>query len=153
MTDGRIAIAPMTVEDLPDVLAIERASFATPWTEANLRHEIRANPFAWNLVLRLDDRIAAFACAYVVADELMINDLAVHVDERRRGLARAVLQHLLSGARARGCRRATLEVRPSNGPARALYERFGFALIGRRPGYYSDTGEDALVLEATLASP
>ncbi len=153
MTDGRIAIAPMTVEDLPDVLAIERASFATPWTEANFRHEIRANPFAWNLVLRLDDRIAAFACAYVVADELMINDLAVHVDERRRGLARAVLQHLLSGARARGCRRATLEVRPSNGPARALYERFGFALIGRRPGYYSDTGEDALVLEATLASP
>ena len=150
MTERQVAIEPMTVEDLPRVLAIERTSFTSPWTEANFRHEIEDNPLAWNLVARADGRIVAFACAYVVADELMINDLAVDGSLRREGLGRALLRHLLEGARVRGCRRATLEVRPSNAPARALYDAFGFALVGRRAGYYADTGEDALLLACAL---
>jgi len=150
LTERQVAIEPMTVEDLPRVLAIERTSFTSPWTEANFRHEIEDNPLAWNLVARADGRIVAFACAYVVADELMINDLAVDGSLRREGLGRALLRHLLEGARVRGCRRATLEVRPSNAPARALYDAFGFALVGRRAGYYADTGEDALLLACAL---
>lgn len=62
------------------------------------------------------------------------------------------MRHLTDGARVRGCRRATLEVRLGNGPARALYEGFGFRVVGRRPGYYADTGEDALLLTCALSS-
>ena len=152
MTGGPVAIEPMTVADLPFVLAIERESFTTPWTEANFRHEIEGNPLAWNLVVRADGKVVAFACAYLVADELMINDLAVDSSQRRLGVASALLRHLTDGARVRGCRRATLEVRLGNGPARALYEGFGFRVVGRRPGYYVDTGEDALLLTCALSS-
>jgi ribosomal-protein-alanine N-acetyltransferase len=58
----------------------------------------------------------------------------------------------MDGARIRGCRLATLEVRPSNAPARALYEAFGFEVVGRRRGYYADTGEDAILLARDLAA-
>jgi ribosomal-protein-alanine N-acetyltransferase len=145
-----VAIEPMTVADLPRVLAIERMSFTSPWSEANLRHEIEDNPLAWNLVARADGRVLAFACAYIVADELMINDLAVDFSLRREGLGSALLRHLIDGARIRGCRRATLEVRPTNAAARALYEAFGFDVVGCRHGYYADTGEDALLLACAL---
>jgi len=152
MTDGPVAIEPMTVADLPLVLAIERLSFTSPWTEANFRHEIEGNPLAWNLVVRAEGKVVAFACTYIVADELMINDLAVDSSQRRLGVARAMLRHLSDGARVRGCRRATLEVRLGNVSARALYEGFGFRVVGRRPGYYADTGEDALLLTCALSS-
>ena len=152
MTPDPVAIEPMSVADLPRVLAIERMSFSSPWTESNFRHEIEDNPLALNLVARLDGTVAAFACAYVVADELMINDLAVDSSRRRQGLAKALLGRLLADGRARGCARATLEVRPANGPARALYEASGFAVVGRRPGYYADTGEDALLLTCALTT-
>jgi [ribosomal protein S18]-alanine N-acetyltransferase len=145
-----ITIEPMTVGDLPEVLVLERASFPTPWTEANFRHEIEDNPLAWNLVAKIGGGVAGFACAYVVADEVMINDLAVDERKRRRGVGSAMLRRLLDGARSRGCRRATLEVRLGNGPARALYESFGFTISGLRRGYYADTGEDALLLSFDL---
>jgi ribosomal-protein-alanine N-acetyltransferase len=150
--DEPVVIEPMTVADLPRVMAVERASFTSPWSEANFRHEIEDNPLAWNLVARAGGTVVAFACTYVVSDELMINDLAVVESHRRRGLGRALLRHLFDGARVRGCRRATLEVRPGNGPALALYETFGFRVVGNRRGYYADTGEDALLLTCALNS-
>lgn len=153
MTRREVAIEPMTVTDLPGVLAIERQSFTTPWTEENFRQEIDGNPLSWNLVVRAEGEVLAFACAYVVAEELMINDLAVDVSHRRLGIAREVLRHMVEGARLRGCRRVTLEVRVGNLPARALYEGLGFQIVGRRPGYYADTGEDALLLTLSLTSP
>ena len=150
MSDDSVSIEPMTAADLPALLVIERASFPTPWTEANFRHEIEDNPLAWNLVAKIGGKVAGFACAYVVADELMINDLAVDVSSRRRGLGSALLRRLLDGASTRGCRRATLEVRPSNAAARELYAKLGFTARGRRRGYYADTGEDALLLSFAL---
>ena len=152
MRDNSDDIEPMTVADLPRVLAIERMSFTSPWTEANFRHEIEENPLALNLVARAEGRVVAFACAHIVADELMINDLAVDSSVRRLGHASVLLRRLIESARIRGCRRATLEVRPSNAPARALYEAFGFDVVGRRRGYYADTGEDALLLASALSS-
>jgi ribosomal-protein-alanine N-acetyltransferase len=150
MSGDPFVVEPMTVADLPDLLAIERASFTTPWTEANFRHEIEDNPLAWNLVAREAGTLRGFACAYVVADELMINDLAVQHDARRRGVGSQLLRQLLEGAQRRGCRRASLEVRPSNAAARELYEAFGFTAVGIRRGYYADTGEDALLLSCDL---
>jgi ribosomal-protein-alanine N-acetyltransferase len=150
LTARTLAVEPMTADDLPAVLRIERASFPIPWTEANFKHELEDNPFAWNLVAKVDGLVVGFACAYVVAGELMINDLAVDASLRRTGVGRALLATLVEGARRRACRRATLEVRPSNAPARALYGAFGFTQVGRREGYYADTGEDALLLACPL---
>jgi ribosomal-protein-alanine N-acetyltransferase len=152
LRDNPVAIEPMTVADLPRVLAIERMSFTSPWSEANFRYEIEDNTLAWNLVGRAEGVAVAFACAHIVADELMINDLAVDSSVRRQGLGSMLLRHLIDGARVRGCRRATLEVRPSNAPARALYEAFGFEVVGRRRGYYADSGEDAMLLACALSS-
>ena len=151
MRGSPVAIESMTLADLPGVLAIERISFTSQWTEANFRYEIEENPMAWNVVARAGGGVAAFACAHVVADELMIDDLAVDAAARRRGIGSGLLRHLLEGARIRGCRRATLEVRPSNAPARALYAAFKFEVVGRRRGYYSDTGEDAILLACALS--
>ena len=150
MSGRPLVIEPMTANDLPAELRIERSAFPTPWTEANFRHELADNPLAWNLVARSGGAVLAFACAYVVAGELMINDLAVDAAARRSGIGRELLRHLIDGARLRGCRRATLEVRPSNVAARALYASFAFSIVGRRPGYYADTGEDGLLLARDL---
>ena len=150
MSAEPLVLSSMTVAELPEVLKIERASFETPWTEENFRHEIERNPRAWNVTARRGGSIVGFACAYVVAGELMINDVAVAPDERRRGIGRALVAHLLEGARARRCRRATLEVRPSNHGARRLYEQLGFEAVGRRRGYYADTGEDAVLMALAL---
>ena len=146
----RTRVTAMTLDDLPAVLAIERASFASPWTEENFRHEIESNAHAWNVVARDDEGVAGFASAHVVAGDLMINDVAVDPSRRRRGIGRAIVRHLIEGAAARGCRRAFLEVRPTNAAALALYAELGFERIGRRPRYYSDTGEDALVMARAL---
>lgn len=147
-------IEDMTLDDLPQVLAIERRSFATPWTEETFRHEITSNPVAVNRVLREEGGpILAYASAYLVASELQINDVAVLPEARRRGLARKLLADLLELARARGATLATLEVRPSNGAARALYAGLGFVEVGRRAGYYAESGEDAVLLSCGLGGP
>jgi ribosomal-protein-alanine N-acetyltransferase len=82
----------------------------------------------------------------VVAEEMHILNLAVHPQHRRRGLARRLLTTAMTQARGLGAQVAWLEVRPSNHPALKLYELFGFKELGRRPRYYDDTQEDALLL-------
>jgi [ribosomal protein S18]-alanine N-acetyltransferase len=76
--------------------------------------------------------------------------VAVHPARRRQGIARALLGGVIQDGRARKLRLVVLEVRPSNRDALTLYESFGFRVVGRRRGYYYDTGEDALIMETTL---
>jgi ribosomal-protein-alanine N-acetyltransferase len=83
---------------------------------------------------------------WLIFDELHINNLAVLPEWRRRGVASALLRHVLAEGAAGGATRATLEVRASNVPAIALYEGFGFVTRGRRPRYYTNPAEDALIL-------
>jgi ribosomal-protein-alanine N-acetyltransferase len=150
LTDAVLRFQPMTAADLESVLAIERLSFSSPWTEENFRQEIEGNTLAWNVVARQGEALAGYACTYLVAGELMINNVAVDPSRRRAGIGRGLVGYVLEGARIRGCRRATLEVRPSNAAARHLYEALGFSIVGRRRGYYADTGEDALLMSREL---
>ena len=140
----------MTEADLDEVLVIERDSFPTAWTRDNFGFEIRSNPFARNVVVRREGRIVAYACVWVVGDEMKINNIAVHPAWRRRGLGSELLRHLLARGRVEGCGEAELEVRPSNLAALRLYERHGFREVRRRKGYYQDTREDAVVMTARL---
>ena len=140
----------MAVSDLDQVLEIERASFPTPWTRAAFCYEIEQNKVARCTVLRGRRGIVGYLCLWEIGHEIHITNLAVHPERRRRGVARQLLGAALIEGVARGVTLAFLEVRPSNTRALALYESLGFQVIGRRNGYYFDTGEDALVMEARL---
>lgn len=149
------SIEPMTVQDLDQVLPIERASFPTPWSRAAFLYELQKNRVARCWVARGEAAVTpvlvGYLCVWEIGPELHITNLAVHPDWRRQGIARLLLGRTLEDARQHRLRLAVLEVRPTNLEALKLYERLGFRVIGRRKGYYFDTGEDALVMEANLA--
>jgi [ribosomal protein S18]-alanine N-acetyltransferase len=143
-------VEPMHPEDLDEVLAIERASFSMPWSRGAFLYEIQQNRVARCRVMRQGGTIVGYLCVWEIADEIHVTNVAVHPTRRRQGIARALLGGLLAEADAREMRLVVLEVRPSNREAITLYESFGFRVTGRRRGYYYDTGEDALVMEARL---
>jgi ribosomal-protein-alanine N-acetyltransferase len=145
-----ISIAAMALDDLDEVLDIERVSFQTPWSRSAFRYELTQNRVARSVVLRVGGELAGYVCLWEIGHEIHITNLAVHPRFRRRGVARALLGQTMEDARRSGVELLFLEVRPTNGEALALYESFGFSVIGRRKGYYFDTGEDALVMEARL---
>lgn len=144
------SVDPMRPEDLDEVLAIERASFSMPWSRGAFLYEMQQNRVARCWVMHEDGRVSGYLCLWEIADELHVTNIAVHPTCRRQGIGRALLGGVLDDARRRKLRLVVLEVRPSNTEARSLYETFGFRVIGRRHGYYYDTGEDALVMEADL---
>jgi [ribosomal protein S18]-alanine N-acetyltransferase len=149
-----LRITPMSFDDLPSVHAIERASFAVPWPTDAYRSELSTNRLASYVVARAADAIVGFAGLWVMVDEAHVTTFAVDPRWRRRGVGEHLLLALLDVAVARRAREATLEVRLSNTPARRLYEKYGFKPVGIRPRYYSDNGEDALIMTTdALASP
>jgi len=142
----------MRPEDLDEVLVIERASFSMPWSRGAFLYEMQQNRVARCWVMREGGRVVAYLCLWEITDELHVTNVAVHPAARRRGIARTLLRGVLDDSRGRGFRTVALEVRPSNEHALALYDSLGFRIVGRRRGYYYDTGEDALVMEAGLTA-
>jgi len=136
----------MTVDDLRAVHAIERSSFSVPWPADAYRNELLTNRLASYVVARAGDEIVGFGGLWVMVDEAHITTFAVDPRWRRRGVGEWMLLGLLDRAVERRAREATLEVRLSNMPARRLYEKYGFRPVGIRPRYYSDNGEDALIM-------
>ena len=134
-------------EQIDDVLAVEEASFSHPWTREMYLSELENRGVSFCFFAREESgRVVGFCSFWRVLDELHINNLAVLPDVRREGIASALLARVLQEGASLGARRATLEVRRSNEPARLLYERFGFSIAGVRRAYYSDPIEDALIL-------
>jgi len=144
-------LEPMLEADLDAVVELERGIFRHPWNRRAFERELGGHPLSRSWVVRDPQAgVVAYACAWHVAGELLINNIAVAATHRRRGLGRALLARLLDDARRAGLERAVLEVRVTNAPALALYAAHGFRSIGRRRRYYSD-GEDAWVLAASLS--
>ena len=154
----------MTIEplaspsDLDAVLAIEEASFTSPWTREMYLAEFENVGVSYCYLARDESRqVLGFCSFWRVLDELHINNLAVAPVHRRRGIGATLLGVVLAEGARLGARRATLEVRRSNDVARYLYERLGFAAAGVRRAYYTNPIEDALVLWredlANLATP
>jgi ribosomal-protein-alanine N-acetyltransferase len=141
-----VMVAPMRVEDVPEVHAIERASFTTPWPDHAYRSELETNRLAHYLVVRVGDRLVGYAGMWLMVDEAHITTFAIDPAWRRRRLGERLLIALLDLAIERRAGEATLEVRLSNLAARRLYEKFGFRPVGIRPRYYSDDNEDALIM-------
>jgi len=141
-----IVVDRMTVDDLIAVHVIERESFSTPWPAQAYREEIEHNRLAHYIVARSGNSIVGFAGIWLLVDEAHITTFATRSAWRRQGIGERLLAALLDLALARGAKEATLEVRPSNIPAKRLYEKFGFKVVGVRPRYYSDNNEDALIM-------
>jgi ribosomal-protein-alanine N-acetyltransferase len=141
-----VRVDRMGVDDIPAVHAIESASFPTPWPPYAFRQEIEANGMAHYLVVRAGGRIVAYGGTWLMVDEAHITTFAVLPLYRRRGIGGRLLSELMELAVDLGAAVATLEVRLSNDAARKLYGDFGFRPVGVRPRYYSDDGEDALIM-------
>jgi ribosomal-protein-alanine N-acetyltransferase len=141
------ALVPLAVEHLDQVCAIEQLCFGTPWTRPLFEEELKKPGLCyWRALLDEDGSVLAYGGFWKAVDEAHFTNIAVHPRAQRRGLGRRLLRALLDLARAEGCLSATLEVRPSNTAARALYEGEGFTAAAIRPRYYTDDGEDALIL-------
>jgi ribosomal-protein-alanine N-acetyltransferase len=141
-----LVVEPMRMGDVASVLEIERLSFSSPWPAFAFEQELTANRLAHYVVARSDNRVVGFAGIWLMVDEAHVTTFGVHPGHRRRGVGRSLLLRLAEIAMELGSTRMTLEVRVSNAAAQALYQSFGFRVAGRRVAYYSDDGEDALVM-------
>ena len=142
----RLTLQPMSVDDIPAVHAIESASFPTPWPPYAFRQELETNRMAHYLVARAGERVIAYAGIWLMVDEAHVTTFAVLPAYRRRGVGGLLLSGLMALSADTGATVLTLEVRLGNVAARQLYQRFGFRPVGVRPRYYSDNGEDALIM-------
>jgi ribosomal-protein-alanine N-acetyltransferase len=143
-------IRSMTLGDLPEVLRIDRASFPLPWSERSYRFELTENQASHMLVAvsreGRETRLVGYAGFWIFVDEAHISTLAVDPVYRRMGFGAELLRSVLDEAARVGADMATLEVRVSNQAAVNLYHKFGFQIVGKRPRYYHDNGEDALLM-------
>jgi ribosomal-protein-alanine N-acetyltransferase len=144
-------LRPAVESDLNQIVLIERASFADPWTEESFQRLLGGHPAIFQVIgYPPDFRVAGYVIAFSVGEEAELLNVAVEQDFRGRGLAGQMLDAVLFELAGRGVRTAFLEVRESNAAARALYGSRGFTEIGRRRNYYRRPVEDALVMRRIL---
>ncbi|MDT8900027.1 ribosomal protein S18-alanine N-acetyltransferase [Anaeroselena agilis] len=139
-------IRAMQLPDLEAVLAVEQSSFLTPWSREAFVAEIEDNDLACYLVAEAEGQVVGYAGMWIILDEAHVTNVALLPAFRGRGLGTRLMDTLRQVAKALGAARMTLEVRPSNHEARRLYGKLGFAERGVRPGYYTDTKEDAIIM-------
>lgn len=147
MGGPEVAIFPMTPSDLDQVLEVERLSFLTPWTREAFLSELMQT-YTVYLAARQAEQVVGFGGMHVVWEDAHVTNIAVHPRWRGQGLGERLMHELMARAAARGAGRMTLEVRASNKAAQALYHKLGFVTSpgAVRRGYYSDTGEDAVIM-------
>jgi ribosomal-protein-alanine N-acetyltransferase len=143
----------MLASDLAVVQHIAAVCFPVPWTRDEFEKELLRD-YSLLRVLRpsLSETVCAFANYWHVSDEIQLMNVATLPEARRQGHGSALLQDLVQNARDRRAQLITLEVRRGNDSARALYRKFGFVEQGIRQQYYSDNGEDALVMHLALGT-
>jgi len=167
-----VIMRPMRAEDIPQVVAIDRESFPTPWSSRTYTFEIENNTTSQMVVLEVpasppggsnglgamfrrlvhgdtppETAIIGYGGCWLIAGEAHISTIAVHPAYRGKGLGELLLVGMLQRALNLGGEYSVLEVRVSNEQAQALYRKYEYAIVGRRPGYYRDNGEDAYLME------
>ncbi len=146
-------ITPMTNADIRAVLRIEALSFTTSWPPSAFASELNDNKLAHYFVGRAPSgdqahAVVAYGGIWVILEDAHITTLAVHPDQRGKRYGERILVHLLHEAIERGASWITLEARESNVVAQSLYRKYGFTTVSTRRAYYSDNGENAVVMWA-----
>ena len=143
--DPDLQLVPLNRGDLPEIVSIEEASFATPWRKEDFEGALaQSGSLCW--VARLDDSILGYAIGYRVNGEYHLTDLAIHPDRRGEGFGGGLIDAVLGVLTDLGVQVVTLEVRASNASARELYMGRGFETIAIRQAYYRQPREDAIVM-------
>ena len=140
-----IHIVPMEHHHVMQVAALEKQCFSDPWSENSVASELN-NPLSLWLVAVDDENLAGYVGSQTVMDETDMMNIAVDEGYRRQGIAQLLVEALVEQLKKAESRCLTLEVRISNAPAIALYEKLGFEQVGKRPNYYRNPKEDALIL-------
>ena len=141
-----VHIVPMTADHLDEIAALERVCFPDPWSRQMLAEELDNALSAFLVALDSEGKVAGYAGLQVILDEGTVTNIAVRPDCRKQGVASQLLQVFLNFAQGNRLAFLTLEVRASNTPAVALYQKLGFQEVGRRRNYYREPTEDALLL-------
>ncbi len=153
MNNQYIEITNMEIDDFDEILSIEYASFRDAWSRDLFERELQI-PISRNLIAKIskDNRreVAGYIIYWVIAGEVHIHKIAVRTDLRESGIASRLMTEALRLSREEGASLCILEVGRSNNNARKLYEKFGFTVANIRPGYYAETGDDAVVMCLTL---
>jgi len=127
-------------------MEIETVSFPAPWSKESYLYDLGENKLSYYVGCFLEGKLLGYAGVWIILDEGHISNVAVHPDYRRKGIAEKLVMELVEALKKRDSRCLTLEVRASNEPARALYEKLGFVQVGLRKNYYRNPREDALIL-------
>ena len=144
-----LTITSMTEQHIPTLAELERLCFSTPWTEQGLREELD-NRTAHFLVAQSGDEVVGYIGMFVVCESCYVSDIAVFPQYRRQGAASALITRAASDAAELGAESISLEVRPSNEAAVALYRSLGFDDVGLRKHFYREPDEDALIMTKVL---
>jgi ribosomal-protein-alanine N-acetyltransferase len=149
---GQLEIRRMSERDIDEVWQIELDLFTMPWSRPSFLYEVSDSRNSYPVVGLEAGSIVGYAIAWFVADELHIGNVAVAKTWQGRGVGKQLLEHLLKEASHREVGYATLEVRVSNVKAIRLYRTYGFRPVALRKRYYSDNGEDAMVMFTEIAT-
>ncbi len=141
----RLDYLPLEHTHIERLMGIEIEAYPEPWTRGMFLEELR-NPRSYFRVVEAGERIIGYGGFWLILDEAHITSVTIQVESRGLGYGRQLMQHLHGAALEKGASLLTLEVRGSNLAARGLYESMGFEAVGLRKGYYSTTGEDAIVM-------
>lgn len=142
-------IREMKREDVPAIAELEKLCFSDPWSENSIASELD-NPLSYWLVAEYNGKIAGYVGSQSVLDAADMMNLAVSPDCRQQGVGQALVNGLVQHLQKNNVIALLLEVRVSNAPAISLYEKLGFEQVGRRPKYYHNPREDALILRKEL---
>ena len=142
-------IIEMKAHHVSQVAELEKLCFSAPWSANSIAHELTTDYSFW-LVAEDDGTVVGYIGSQIAFPEADVMNVAVRPEYRRRGVGQILVEALSTHLRNIDCESLTLEVRASNAPAIALYEKLGFAQVGRRPGYYRNPKEDALILRKEL---
>ena len=146
MSEKHIRIVPMNADHLDELERLERICFSRPWSKRMLGEELENQCAAFLVAEDENGTVLGYAGLLVMLDEGYITNVAVFPEYRRLGVAAKIIEVYMNFAAANDLAFLTLEVRPSNEAAIALYRRFGFEEVGRRKNYYDLPKEDALIL-------
>lgn len=142
-------IVKMRREHIAAVAEMERQCFSDPWSEKSVASELD-NPLSLWLIAEADGEVAGYVGSQTVLDSADMMNLAVSQDFRRQGIGERLVNCLTDALKEKGVKTLLLEVRISNEPAKQLYQKLGFEIVGKRPGYYEKPREDALILRKEL---
>lgn len=145
MQKNNVNIRPAIFEDSASVAKLEEMCFSSPWSESAILETMSGETSCF-LVAECDGVVCGYIGAYSVADEGYITNVAVDVNKRRCGIGQALAECLIEEGRKRKLAFWTLEVRESNTAARTLYEKIGFEIVGKRPRFYTNPTEAAVLM-------